>query len=232
MTSAVDICNLALSHIGHKRVITAIDPPDGSAEAAAAAVFYPIARDELVQEYEPTWAKTRVALADVTAAVGMPSRWRYAYAMPTDVLHGLAVLYGDGLYDEDAQEAEYEVASDGVPVIYTNVEDAVCRYMKRATDTTKFPPLFVSALSRRLASYMAGSIVKGDTGVKLAATQWQFSEALAAKFSTKDANQRQRSAIREDTQHPAPWHAARGLSNDSGVRQASDGTIYPNDENG
>ena len=58
MASAVDICNLALGHIGNKAEITAIVPPDGSAEAAQCGKFYPIARDECLSEFDWGFAKS------------------------------------------------------------------------------------------------------------------------------------------------------------------------------
>ena len=45
MPSEVDICNLALGHLGDSATVATIDPPEGSAQAEHCARFYPIARD-------------------------------------------------------------------------------------------------------------------------------------------------------------------------------------------
>ena len=49
MASAVDICNLALSHLGDTATVASLDPPEGSAQAEHCARFYPVARDALVR---------------------------------------------------------------------------------------------------------------------------------------------------------------------------------------
>ena len=43
MATEVDICNLALAHLGDDATIATIKPPEGSAQAEKAARFYPIA---------------------------------------------------------------------------------------------------------------------------------------------------------------------------------------------
>ena len=45
MATEVDICNLALAHLGDDATIASIKPPEGSAQAEKSARFYPIARD-------------------------------------------------------------------------------------------------------------------------------------------------------------------------------------------
>ena len=56
----------------------------------------------------------------------------------------------------------------GIPLrgIYTNIEDAVCRYVKRV-DTRAFPASFVVALSWKLASMLAGALIRGTEGAKM-----------------------------------------------------------------
>jgi hypothetical protein len=51
MSSVIDICNLALSHIGQAADVSSIDPPENSIEAEYCARFYPMARDTLLEAY-------------------------------------------------------------------------------------------------------------------------------------------------------------------------------------
>ena len=53
MATEVDICNLALAHLGDDATIASLSPPEGSAQAEKAARFYPIARNTLLEMH--TW---------------------------------------------------------------------------------------------------------------------------------------------------------------------------------
>ena len=63
MASEVDICNVALGHLGDEAAISAIDPPDGSVQASHCARIYPMARDELIEMHNWRFAVKRKALA-------------------------------------------------------------------------------------------------------------------------------------------------------------------------
>jgi len=63
MASIVDICNLALSHLGDSATVSSIDPPEGSAQADLCARFFPIALASLLEAHSWGFATRRVALA-------------------------------------------------------------------------------------------------------------------------------------------------------------------------
>lgn len=208
MASEVDICNLALGHLGDAATVSSLNPPEGSAQAEHAARFYPIARDSLLELHAWNFATTRVALAALGSSW---PEWQYCYASPTDAVNLLAVLdpqaandysvannygftqtgfplVGSGTYTP--QPYSQETLPDGTLVIYTNQENAVLRYTRSVTDTTIFSPLFVDALAWYLASYLAGPIIKGDTGAAEAKRCMQMAMAMLSKATTSDANQR------------------------------------------
>ena len=56
MASEVDICNLALGHLGDNATVSSISPPEGSAQAEHCARFYPIARDALLEMHNWNFA--------------------------------------------------------------------------------------------------------------------------------------------------------------------------------
>jgi len=153
VASVVDICNLALSHIGDEANVSSIDPPEGSMQADLCARFYPVARDVLLEMHNWTFAVVRVALAEVDN--DLADVWAYAYAMPSDIVRAMAV-YPYECTDDD-KGADYIIESG---VIYTNESAATIRYVAKVTDTTKFTPMFVSALSWLLASYLVGPVTK------------------------------------------------------------------------
>jgi hypothetical protein len=203
MASVVDICNLALAHIGDAAAVSAISPSDGSAQADHCARFYPISRDSLLELFDWDFARRRVSLAEVATAP--PASWAYAYAFPSSCARVLAIQY-DGATDDTASE-DYitETLADGSRVIYTNCESAVCRYTKLISDPAKFTPLFVTTLSFVLGSYLAGPVAK-DRGLGEAL----YKRALAelGKASTSSANAQQSKPV-----HTPPWVAARGMAN-------------------
>lgn len=207
MASEVDICNLALGHLGDAATVSSIDPPEGSAQAEHCARFHPIARDSLLEMHDWNFATTRVVLAELTSAW---SEWKYCYACPTDAINLLAVMSNEaaddyninsssqliqsGLMTTSASYApqpfSQETLPDGTLVIYTNQENAMLRYSRSVTDTTIFSALFVDALAWYLASFLAGPVIKGDQGAAEAKRCMQMAMGMLSKAATSDANQR------------------------------------------
>lgn len=203
MASEVDVCNLALAHLADEAAVSSISPPDGSAQADHCKRFYPIARDALLEIFAWPFATTRVALSLTT---GEPAgAWEYEYAMPADVARVLSINVDGVLDDTASQDYVIETNSDGSAVILTNTPDAIMRYTRRVTDTTKFSPLFVTTLSWLLASFLAGPITKSKQD---AAAAYQRFLTELAKSSTSAANQMQNNPI-----HTPQWMAARGITN-------------------
>lgn len=232
MTTEVQICNLALSHLGDAATVASIAPPEGSAQAEHCALFYPIARDALLEMHQWGFCTRRTALAPLTNDA---NTWDYCYAAPTDMLNAIAVLdsaatddnsvgipasnawYGEanpalsgGVYTP--KEFVVETLADGTEVIRTNQPDAVLRYTGRITDPGKFSPLFVKALAASLASMLAGPVIKGDAGMA-AAARWEMiafgrdgKSGLYGQAAASDANSR-RATVRDRQQ--TPWLVGR-----------------------
>lgn len=194
MASVVQICNMALSHIGSEARVSSISPPDGSVEAGHCAMFYDLARTELLEPGNWAFALKRAALAEVTN----PSTvWAYAYAKPSNCLRALRILrpsiaatvFTQDLlvepHTDDRGTAPFDIEGD---VVLTNDPDAVLLYVQDVTDSTKFPASFTSALSYLLASYLAGPIIKGNEGVRVGDAMRQRALALADASATASAN--------------------------------------------
>lgn len=201
MASEVDISNLALSRLGDSATISSIDPVEGSAQAEHCDMFYPIARDSLLEMHDWNFATRRAALARL--ADGSPN-WRFSYAAPKDMLRALAVHPPRAQYNAFTQPFEVEADAHGSLIILTNQEDADLRYTARIQDTTKFPPLFVDALAWLLASYLAGPVIKGDAGAAMAKSCLQSFFAVLSNARVSDANQR---SLKPE--HVPEWIAAR-----------------------
>lgn len=194
MASVVQICNMALSHLGSEARVSSISPPDGSVEAGHCSTFYDIARTELVEPGVWRFALKRATLP--LLAVNPRTAWAYAYAVPSDCMRPQRVLRAgagitvfnqdDTRYSpNDADSADFTTEGD---VLYTNEPDAVLVYVRDVTDTGKFPPSFTSALSYLLSSYLAGPIIKGNEGARIGDAMRERAMALADIAATANAN--------------------------------------------
>lgn len=208
-TSDIDICNLALTHLGDISTVASISAPT-TAQERYCARFYPIARDLTLELHLWGFASMRAAL--VASATVPPSSWAYAYDPPAGVINYISVLdpnaaddytspmafslpgpYATPVVNVAAYTPQPYVIEDvgaGVEVIYTNISPAVLRYTQQVTDTTKYPQTFVMALSYRLAAMLAGPILKTDVGMKVAGQMQQMAEMWQQKAEGSDANQR------------------------------------------
>ena len=158
------MCNLALSHISQAADVTSIRPPDGTIAADKCFQFFDQARDELLEMHAWKFATARRALVEVTNPV---QHWAFAYQLPTDSIRPLAVLLTDSSDDERGYPFAVET-NGGVMLLYTNVENAVLKYIWRVTNPGNWSPLFTTAMSWLLAHYIAGPITKKPAVVKMA----------------------------------------------------------------
>ena len=188
MASEVDICNLALGNLGNPAEVSSISPQDGSVEAMHCARFYPMARKALLEMHTWGFATRRASLAllDVTP----PTAWLYAYAHPNNCLRPVRVLSAEATDDDEGEDFKNETLSDGTKVIYANTEDATLLYTHNEKDPVKFSGLFTTLLARLLSSMLAGPLIKGDTGSKIATTQTKVFYAEYAIATGIDANSR------------------------------------------
>lgn len=162
--SVVQICNLALGHIGDPARITSIFPPDGSIQAQHCNRFYALARDRVLEARDWNFARQRVELTPVDAPVN--GEWGYAYAIPSDCVAVRKVFSPGSANDEPGMP--FETGVDGEdPILFSDVGEAWATYTKRVETTGTYSAAFASALSYMLASYLAGPIIKGKVGVQV-----------------------------------------------------------------
>jgi len=222
MATEVDICNLALAHLGDDATIASLNPPEGSAQAEKAARFYPIARNTLLEMHTWNFASKRGNLALTTNSL---DQWDYAYIVPADMMSPIAIISptaqndyatrmsaGDTPGGITSNYAPTIVAGQYTPqqfslegdLIYTNQENAMLRYQAFITDPSLFSSLFVITLSWHLASMLAGPVIKGDQGAAEAkrSTQMMVNYLNSAKQSDN--------LDRDITvEHIVPWTSGR-----------------------
>lgn len=185
MSSEVTICNLALSHVGHKASVASIDPPEASVEAQLCAQFYPIARNRTLEAFDWSFSRVRVSL---TPLVNTNPTWQFAYARPSDAVRILRLLPPESYDDSFEQDFTEESLVDGTRVIYSNMEQAVGVYTRLVTDPAKYSPLFITAMGFMLGSYIAGPLIKGREGRSVAKELLQLAMGEMSQAKASNAN--------------------------------------------
>lgn len=197
MASAVDICNLALARFGDESQVQSISPPDASVQAEQCARFYPIARDQLLEAHAWNFNTRRLALAELDE--NPVDSWAFAYSLPAGALRVLSVLPPGATDDTQTEDFVVESLADGNLVLYTNVEQAVARFLARVTNTSLFSPSFVVGLASLIRAYVVGPIVKGKAGAALAkAYMEEFLTIDFPRATMLDSNARQLRAPYKD----------------------------------
>lgn len=198
MASLADIWNTALAHVGAAGRVVDPTTPDGTREAELCRTFYPIARRHLL-ESSNAWqfATKRVTLA---AVPNTNTEWQYAYGLPSDFVRLVRVM-SPHVVTAVYQGSEVPLVSGavmghpyavelvgGVPVLYTNVPDAVLVYIADAVDPGRFSSLFTTVLGYTLAAFIAGALVKGTAGARLAMELRKTASELTAEAEVAQAN--------------------------------------------
>lgn len=146
MASEVEICNRALLLFGN---LTITGLTDGSKEARACRVLYPLLRDQLIYSHPWNFAMTR---ADISAQVATTPafEWDYAYTLPADCLRVWE------LYGSSSTDAEWIVESGE---LLTNLEEEIyIRYIRRVTTTGNFSPSFAQCLATLLGAELSSKL--------------------------------------------------------------------------
>lgn len=157
MASQVEIYNVALSHIGDTANVAALG--EASVQGQLCDRFYPgVLRKVLsANDFPWTFAKTRATLNKLTN--GLADSWDYKYALPNLLVTPIAVLDTSSTYD--GAGFAFEIEGDS---LYTHARNATMLYVFYQDNTGKFSASFTEAVSRLLASRLAGPRIKGAMG--------------------------------------------------------------------
>lgn len=209
MTTPVDICNVALAHIGHKATVASIDPPEASVEAEYGALFWPTVRRSTLSSHSWGFATERASLASLS--ITPPTPWTYAYAMPPESVRFLGVKEpsaGDDIPFSDCRVGR----QSGQTVVYTNVQTASLVYVVEVTDTQLYTPELITAQEYLMAAKYAGPIIKGTEGVSVARSMTELGMYHLAEAKRIDAVQTQNSDVTSPNTYKASHLQARGIS--------------------
>lgn len=155
MSSQVDIYNLALSHVGDKANVASL--VENSLQAQLCNRFYPNCLRKILSAHPWSFAKTRASLNGVTS--DLAEVWDYKYSAPNLLVTPLAVFDAASRDDNDRWAYSLEGA-----YVFTNASSASMLYVFYQDNTGVYSASFEEALSRILASRLAGPIIKGAMG--------------------------------------------------------------------
>ncbi len=187
MASTVEICNMALTRVGDKRIIS-LD--DGTERADLCKLLYPLIRREVLRRYHWASAKSRVQLP---AASGTPANgYQYAYDLPGDVIHVRAVV---GLYRTDWAREGRQILTDRaapIEILYTRDLD----------DAEEADPLLANVLASRLAVEISKRLEESHTAKDFLLSE--LNDALRVAKS-QDAIERTPHRLPDDSWLLARW---------------------------
>jgi hypothetical protein len=156
MTSAIEICNLALTHLGCENILSFTQ---NNTIARKCALVYPQARDVALSGNSWGFAKKNETLALITA-VTLPG-YSYIYAYPAKCLK-LVKVYNESSDETESKDKFTTGFQGGQRVIMCNVESAYAEYVAQIEDTTLYSPQFINALSYTLASMLCQALTGDD----------------------------------------------------------------------
>lgn len=195
MASEVDICNIALSHIGANANIASLT--EQSEEAFHCNLLYASTRDTVLRAHPWGFAKRFLALSDVGTPQG---NWSYRYAYPNDCISARKILQtttgGDPIKFEVGLSDAYNSRT-----INTDQEKATLIYTYKVTNTLVFDPNFTNALSWLLAAYIAMPLTRDKDRMSVAQQLYQGAINEAQTLNANEAN--------EDLNQEAPWITGR-----------------------
>jgi hypothetical protein len=205
----LSIVNQALLNLGESILLTSgagtvagiveTDTPQGR----AAQAYYTLARQDTLRAFPWPWATkfALLVLADDGDGEVWEHEWRNAYTYPADCLQVLRFLTRTtttvgSLTDIHHREADpyapkYVIGSHGgAKVIFTDVEtgDAKIEYIEDVSTTTRFSPLFDTALSWRLAYSMAMALSADPRLRDWALQHWGASLSVAHRVEANEGN--------------------------------------------
>ena len=164
MTPKITIWNMALGFIG-TRTIASED--ENTLEAIQCKLYWDNARRGALRDYPWNFAQRRVYLAEVPMLAGYEEQYRYAYALPNDILKAHKIFPQGQDYEAmgDRERGRFIIAHNGeskTGILLCNAEKASLSYTADIEDASLFDDSFVYLLTRKLSAIIAVSLLKNN----------------------------------------------------------------------
>lgn len=180
MATNIDICNLALAHLGEAQITSLVED---NARAAACNLRYAFVRDEVLRSHRWNFAQKRVSIIAYLSAPAFG--WAKGFPLPADCLR---VLEFNGT--EEGQIVGNEYIIEGRSIL-TNATTANIVYVSREEDVTLYDSIFINALALKLAAALTENIrgTSEKTGDLLAAYE-RITAPLARRIDANEGKRR------------------------------------------
>jgi hypothetical protein len=187
MPSTVDICNLALMHIGVNATIASLT--EQSTEARACSRVYDTAKNATLRDHNWNFATKYISLADIGTP---PEGWHYRYQYPNDCIKAISVTPATNNITAQKQHSFRVVSQDNLETkaIICNISPATLEYVADIKSSQNFDPLFVEAISLRIASMIAFTLT-GKTRLRNDALKLYEDTIANARFIDAQEGQSQ-----------------------------------------
>ena len=177
ITSKVQICNMALSHLGNFGTVSDIDTPKNSKEITF-SLWYDISRQQLLKLLIPNFALKRKIVAKLSTVPAFG--YDYAYEYPNDALKVL------GFNNIDEKDLEYAVENNMVLVNQDFTTGLKLRYVGDVTDVNAMSPEFKMALSWYLAGQVALDVTQDPRKAQNITNQVPFRLSEASGMNAQE----------------------------------------------
>ncbi len=145
VTTSTQICNMALSRLGAETISNLDD--DESINAGYCKFLYPRTRNWLLRKHDWSFSIKRETLALPGGDNLTP--YTYKYQRPANMLRLIALI--DSVYSDPLVAAPNPWIQED-QYIYTNLQNAVAKYIWEVTNTQRFDETFVQVLAVLIAS--------------------------------------------------------------------------------
>lgn len=179
----VQICNMALGHIGHTQRIA--DLTERTVAAELCNLYYEQARDFTLESYPWPEATQYATLGLID--VGPNDDWDYRYQVPSDCVSVRRIVTDLGRVDPNPPPFMLGYSANG-RVIYTDEADAVIEYTLRLEDTALFKMTLGEAISWYLAFLICPGLAKDPKQAQGCFQVWQ---AMLSRAQAVAGNEQQ-----------------------------------------
>jgi hypothetical protein len=158
-SSDTEICNMTISHLGIGKPISNLET-DSSQEAQACRVFYDVALEETLRDFNWPFASVYAELALIEENPN--DEYDYSYRYPANCVMIRRILSGQRTDTRDTR-FHYKIGKDASgKLIYTDYENAEVEFTELVTDPSYYPSDFVLAFSYKLGALIAPRLSGGD----------------------------------------------------------------------
>lgn len=194
--SKLNICNRALSLIGHNTLIKSLEEPYENVEARSCARWFPACFNECLAKGQWSFARRDEVLNDdyLTDFTSLP--WKHTYRLPEDVgnIYSLARAHASSKIESIGTQRGYERFAlrniDNVLHLATDLEPGfVINYQANEVELSICPPVFISGVTYLLASRLAPELVKSEIGLTMGVKFLELSNQDLVLAAYQDASQ-------------------------------------------